>query len=80
MNIALDVRGHKRWVAATLVQLKLQRDKLGPEKPLPRSTYLEWNYDAEIYAFGKRLNEDFQEDLLRTALINRSYTLDNPGL
>lgn len=63
----------------TLKELKRRRDKIGPEEPSPRSSYLEWNYDGEVYAFGKRLNENFDEDLLKTALVNRSYNLDNPG-
>lgn len=57
----------------------IRRKKVGPEKPEPRSSYLEWNYDAEIYAFGMRLNEEFDENILRKALVHRSYTFDNPG-
>ncbi|KRT79671.1 hypothetical protein AMK59_8804, partial [Oryctes borbonicus] len=63
----------KRWVAPTLHELQRRRDKIGPPKPEPRSSYLEWNYDAEIFAFGKRLGEEFKEDVLRRALTHRSY-------
>lgn len=31
------------------------------------------NYDAELYAFGKRLHEEFNDDLLRKALTEKSY-------
>ncbi|GJQ78077.1 hypothetical protein Trydic_g2419 [Trypoxylus dichotomus] len=64
----------KRWVAPTLRELQRRRDRIGPPKPEPRSTYLEWNYNAEIFAFGKRLGEEFKEDVLRRALTHRSYT------
>ncbi|ELT88425.1 hypothetical protein CAPTEDRAFT_222168 [Capitella teleta] len=30
------------------------------------------NYDSEIYSFGKRLGEEFNENLLRTAFVDRS--------
>lgn len=53
--------------------MQKRRKKVGPEAPQPRSTFLEWNYDAEIFAFGKRLQENFNEKILRIALTNRSY-------
>lgn len=33
------------------------------------------NYKAEIYAFGKRLGEDFKEDLLREAFTEKSFII-----
>ncbi|PSN35695.1 39S ribosomal protein L44 [Blattella germanica] len=33
------------------------------------------NYQAEIYAFGKRLNEEFRKDLLQQAFTHRSYII-----
>lgn len=60
-------------MAPTLKALKRRADKLDPLPPTPRSSFLEWNYDAEIFAFGKRLGEEFQEDLLRRALTHKSY-------
>lgn len=42
-------------------------------EPNRRSGFLEWNYNAELYAFGKRLGEDFNKDLLKNALIEKSY-------
>lgn len=60
-------------MAPTLKILYQRREKLGPPPPEPRSSFLEWNYDAEIYAFGKRLGEEFKEDILKRALTHRSY-------
>ncbi|XP_018562151.1 39S ribosomal protein L44, mitochondrial [Anoplophora glabripennis] len=68
-----ETRNIKRWVSPTLRVLKKRRDLIGPEPEKPRSTYLEWNYDAEIYAFGKRLGEEFDKSLLRRALTQREY-------
>lgn len=31
------------------------------------------NYHAELFAFGKRLGEEFQKDLLQRAFTHRSY-------
>lgn len=64
-----------RWVAPTLMELKRREDKLGGKKQYPRNTFLEWNLDAELYAFGKRLNEDFDPDLLLEAFTDRSYVI-----
>lgn len=60
-------------MAPTLKELHRLKEKVGPLPPEPRSSFLEWNYDAEIFAFGKRLNEEFEEDSLRRALTHRSY-------
>lgn len=60
-------------MAPTLKALKRRADKIGVQPPSPRSSYLEWNYDAEIFAFGKRLGEEFEDDLLRRALTHKSY-------
>lgn len=65
-------RGFKRWVRPTLVALKKKQEKL-EVKPSHRNTYAEWNYNAEIFAFGKRLGEEFNDSLLRRALTQRSY-------
>lgn len=68
-------RSFKRWVAPTLRVLKKRKDKLGPEPLQRRSTFLEWNYHAEIFAFGKRLNEKFDKTLLQQAFTTRSYII-----
>ncbi|XP_025192404.1 39S ribosomal protein L44, mitochondrial [Melanaphis sacchari] len=64
-----------RWLAPTLRELKRRKNNLDPEKPVHRKTFLEWNYDTEIYAFSKRLGEEFNNDLLQQALTERSYII-----
>ncbi|CAH0548970.1 unnamed protein product [Brassicogethes aeneus] len=66
-------RNIKRWVAPTLRVIAKRREKIGPEPLKPRSTYLEWNYEAEIFAFGNRLGEKFDRSLLLRALTQREY-------
>uniref|UniRef100_A0A7G3AC80 Large ribosomal subunit protein mL44 n=1 Tax=Lutzomyia longipalpis TaxID=7200 RepID=A0A7G3AC80_LUTLO len=68
-------RDVKRWVAPTLKELRRRREKVGPEPLRPRSSHLEWNYKAEIFAFGSRLHENFDEKLLRQAFTHRSYII-----
>lgn len=63
----------KRWVAPTLRELNKRSKKLGPQAPAPRSGFIEWNYRAELFAFGKRLQEEFQMPLLQTAFTQQSY-------
>lgn len=46
---------------------------MGPQPLQRRSTFLEWNYHAELFAFGKRLGEEFRKDLLQRAFTHRSY-------
>lgn len=54
-------------------ELKKRREMLGPD-PMPnRKTFVEWNNSAELYAFGQRLNENFDESLLQQAFTHRSY-------
>lgn len=57
------------------MELKRREDKLGGKKSFPRNTFLEWNLEAELYAFGKRLNEDLDSDLLLQAFTDRSYVI-----
>ncbi|GLH09871.1 39S ribosomal protein L44, mitochondrial [Gryllus bimaculatus] len=66
-------RGIKRWVAPTLKELERRRKKLGPQPPPLRSSFVEWNYKAEWYSFGKRLHEEFNEHTLQRAFTHRSY-------
>lgn len=67
------IRNFHRWVAPTLKELYKRKQEMGPQPPVQRSNFIEWNYKAELYAFGKRLGEEFQEDVLRQALTERSY-------
>ncbi|XP_023941700.1 39S ribosomal protein L44, mitochondrial [Bicyclus anynana] len=64
-----------RYVAPTLMVLKRREDKQGGKVIKPRNTFLEWNLEAEMYAFGKRLNENFDPDLLLQAFTDRSYVI-----
>ncbi|XP_053617556.1 large ribosomal subunit protein mL44 isoform X2 [Plodia interpunctella] len=57
------------------MEFKRREDKLGGKKINPRNTFLEWNLEAELFAFGKRLNEDFDSDLLLQAFTDRSYVI-----
>ncbi|XP_023176991.2 39S ribosomal protein L44, mitochondrial [Drosophila hydei] len=66
-------RHFKRWVSPTLRELAHRVKKQGPQKPEPRSGFVEWNYRSELFAFGKRLNEEFQLPLLQTAFTQRAY-------
>nr|SVE81592.1 EOG090X0DYO [Daphnia magna] len=65
------------WVAPTLRELKrrkvIEDDLNGGPKIFHRSTFLEWNYDAEIFAFSNRLGEKFNDLSLRAALTHKSY-------
>lgn len=65
----------QRWVAPTLIELKLREEKAGGKITNPRNTFLEWNLEAELYGFAKRLNEDFDTDLLLQAFTDRSYVI-----
>ncbi|XP_022085881.1 39S ribosomal protein L44, mitochondrial-like [Acanthaster planci] len=73
----VEVRYHARWFAPFLFalqrQIKAIKQKYGPEEKKPRSHQENWDYDSELYAFGKRLGEDFTDATLRTALTDQSY-------
>uniref|UniRef100_A0A182R1J0 Large ribosomal subunit protein mL44 n=1 Tax=Anopheles funestus TaxID=62324 RepID=A0A182R1J0_ANOFN len=62
-----------RWVAPTLRELRRRREKMGPEAELPRSSHSDWNYSAEIFAFGKRLHESFDPNVLQQAFTHQSF-------
>ncbi|TDG47564.1 hypothetical protein AWZ03_006003 [Drosophila navojoa] len=66
-------RNFKRWVSPTLRELAHRVKKQGPQKPEPRSGFVEWNYRSELFAFGKRLNEEFQLPILQTAFTQQAY-------
>ena len=71
-NLVLT-RSYKRHVRSVMKELYYRRIAAGPEPERPRSVWPNWNYGAEIFAFGKRLNEDFSEETLRTAFVHKSY-------
>lgn len=70
---ANQTRQVHRWVGPTLRELKHRREKMGPEAELPRSSHSDWNYKAEIFAFGKRLSEQFDSGVLQQAFTHRSF-------
>lgn len=64
----------KRWVAPT--QIEITNRKKRESKSIPkRSTFLEWNRSAEIFAFNKRLSENFKPEKLEQAFTFRSYVI-----
>ncbi|KAL8592982.1 hypothetical protein ACOMHN_017912 [Nucella lapillus] len=66
-------RGVKRYARSYLKELYHRRLRVGPEKLRHRSEWINWNYGAGLYAFGKRLGEDFSTASLQTAFTHRSY-------
>lgn len=69
------IRQIHRWVGPTLQELKIRQKKMGRQPIKPRNTYLEWNLESELFAFGKRLNEEFDADLLLQAFTDKSYVI-----
>ncbi|KAL1427808.1 hypothetical protein MTO96_003148 [Rhipicephalus appendiculatus] len=68
-----QVCGYKRSVPPMRVEMKARRKLAGPEPLRHRSVRLEWNYDAEIYAFARRLGETWSDSTLRVAFVQASY-------
>lgn len=65
-----------RYVKPMLREFRARRDKYGiPEEWKQRSSFIEWNYRAELYAFGQRLHEQFDQKLLAQAFVDRSYVV-----
>ncbi|XP_062988264.1 large ribosomal subunit protein mL44 [Elgaria multicarinata webbii] len=60
-------RGNQRWVRAYLEQQR----RLEP--PMRRSEKPNWDYHAEVLAFGHRIHEKFSLNVLKTAFVNRCY-------
>lgn len=61
-------------MAPTQIEIT-NRKKRAPKQIPKRSTFLEWNRSAEIYAFNKRLSEDFKLEKLEQAFTFRSYVI-----
>ncbi|XP_031634700.1 39S ribosomal protein L44, mitochondrial [Contarinia nasturtii] len=72
-----SIRSIQRWVAPTIAELN-RRKRIYADK-LPqvhkRSSFIDWNFKAEIYSYGKRLNENFDLALLERAFVQRSYAI-----
>ncbi|XP_036176264.1 39S ribosomal protein L44, mitochondrial [Myotis myotis] len=73
--LAPPVRGVKTFRAAVRFQKELERRRLlrNPPPPVRRSEKPNWDYHAEIQAFGHRLQETFSLDLLKTSFVNSCY-------
>ncbi|KYN36671.1 39S ribosomal protein L44, mitochondrial [Trachymyrmex septentrionalis] len=65
----------KRWVAPTQRAITKRKRALGEQPEPKRSTFLEWNRSAEVYAFNERLSESFNMEKLEQAFTNRSYII-----
>ncbi|CAD7093120.1 unnamed protein product [Hermetia illucens] len=70
-----QTREIKRWVAPVLKEVNKRKKKMGPEPERPRSSFIEWNYNAELFAFNKRLKEDMDLAKLQQAFVHRSYII-----
>lgn len=70
-------RSIKRWVAPTIRELNKRKIKYSEKLPQvhKRSGFIDWNLNAEIYSFGKRLNENFDLVVLERAFVQRSYVI-----
>ncbi|KYM98302.1 PREDICTED: 39S ribosomal protein L44, mitochondrial [Cyphomyrmex costatus] len=66
----------KRWVAPTQKKLTRLKKALGEQPEPKRSTFLDWNRPAEIYAFNVRLSESFDTEKLEQAFTHRSYLIE----
>ena len=64
---------HSRFHIPVLWELHRRREEVGPEEAKHRSEYPNWNYDAELYGFCKRLNEEWTRETLVEAFTERSY-------
>ncbi|XP_055977704.1 large ribosomal subunit protein mL44 [Sorex fumeus] len=75
-KLSPPVRGVKKgFRAAFRFQKELERWRLQrcPPPPVRRSEKPNWDYHAEIQAFGPRLQETFSLELLKTAFVNSCY-------
>ncbi|CAK9808790.1 39S ribosomal protein L44, mitochondrial [Anthophora quadrimaculata] len=63
----------KRWVAPTQKEITRRKKELKSEPEPKRSTFTDWNRNAEIYAFNQRLSEKFDTEKLKQAFIHKSY-------
>lgn len=58
-------------------QIEARRKRFEHKLPTvyKRSGFIDWNLNAEIYCFDKRLNENFDLTLLGRAFVQRSYVI-----
>lgn len=56
--------------------MKSRVEKYGiPDEWKQRSSFIEWNYRAELYGFEQRLHEKFDRKLLEQAFVDHSYII-----
>lgn len=55
--------------------IRKRKNKLDPPPPVNRSKFIEWNRNSELFAFSKRLHEQFNPQLLQEAFTLRSYII-----
>lgn len=60
-------------MAPTLREIRKRRTITRSDKPINRTSFTDWNPNAELFAFSKRLSEDFQLPVLQQAFIHPSY-------
>ncbi|XP_067851196.1 39S ribosomal protein L44, mitochondrial [Heptranchias perlo] len=68
-----QTREKKRWMKSYMLLMERKKKLEGPPAPKPRSQQPNWDYHAEVEAFGQRLYETFNLDLLKIAFINPCY-------
>ncbi|KAJ1089826.1 hypothetical protein NDU88_002970 [Pleurodeles waltl] len=66
-------RGKKRWLRPYLLYMANKSKLEVPPPPVPRSEKPNFDYHAEIIAFGHRLHENFSLNLLKRAFVNSCY-------
>uniref|UniRef100_T1ITY2 Large ribosomal subunit protein mL44 n=1 Tax=Strigamia maritima TaxID=126957 RepID=T1ITY2_STRMM len=70
-------RSIARWLAPVRRVMyrrkKALENSLKPKPIFRRSAFIDWNYRAELFAFGARLNEKFKEETLKVAFTHQSY-------
>ncbi|XP_077468362.1 large ribosomal subunit protein mL44 [Stigmatopora argus] len=68
-----QIRGIKRWMKFYTLRMERKLKREGPPPPKPRFQQPNWDYHAEVQAFGTRLHENFSLEQLKTAFINPCY-------
>lgn len=63
----------KRWVSPVQVELTARKKAAKVVIEPKRNTFLDWNRDAELYAFSKRLLEEFDTAKLDQAFTHKNY-------
>ncbi|XP_074662484.1 large ribosomal subunit protein mL44-like [Tubulanus polymorphus] len=69
----VHARGYKHHESKLVKELYKRRLEVGPEPWRHRSEFANWNYDAEVFAFGKRLGVDLSDKILKRLFVNKSY-------